>query len=339
MGKGSWLPGQLVHPYSSQKEGVPGDCRVGPKLHKYHRYPNSLSQVPNFPETSETAKDHVQRNRSEWRDSTSAVLCSSPALNGGQWWQWTSNYGDHWNGSWRRTFTWFCFEGSCHGLGLEKAGQGRLLWKWRGTGWHWWFWRVFIVARSLKDVSSPSFCNTFRHKMWWCGPRPCPAVPGALWAHMADAPPSINGLGASVPSGVSGPSDILLMSDDDAGEAWFQVKPWVENEFDRKEFALKHSGCKCFLKQWGLYRWYYDSNSIWISPRWIACLQRILCKVSFVQPWSSGRRTHFVGLDTQKFCDLVCRSWYIGCRHRWDGCGCSRVDCWLLVVGCECGWV
>lgn len=71
---------------------------------------------------------------------------------------------------------------------------------------------------------------------------------------MADAPPSINGLGASVPSGVSGPSDILLMSDDDAGEAWFQVKPWVENEFDRKEFALKHSGCKCFLKQWGLYR-------------------------------------------------------------------------------------
>ena len=193
----------------------------------------------------------------------------------------------------------------------------------------------------IHHISSPSFCNTFRHKMWWCGTRPCPAVPGALWAHMADAPPSINGLGASVPSGVSGPSDILLMSDDDAGEAWFQVKPWVENEFDGKEFALKHSGCKCFLKQWGLYRWYNDSNSIWISPRWIACLQRILCKVSFVQPWSSGRRTHFVGLDTQKFCDLVCRSWYIyiGCRHRWDGCGCSRVDCWLLVVGCECGWV
>ena len=47
-------------------------------------------------------------------------------------------------------------------------------------------------------------------------------------ADMADAPPSINGLGVSVPSGVSGPSDILQMSDDDAGEAWFQVKPWVE---------------------------------------------------------------------------------------------------------------
>jgi len=60
----------------------------------------------------------------------------------------------------------------------------------------------------------PSFAVPAMDLAW---KRPCPAVPGALWAHMADAPP-INGLGASVPSGVSGPSDILLMSDDDAGE-------------------------------------------------------------------------------------------------------------------------
>ena len=93
----------------------------------------STSNVPNFRWfASETSKDHVQRNRSEWRDNSTAASLCSLAFNG-----------DHWNRSFLTSpVTFFLF-------------WRFLPWTWPGKGWagtdqtmtmegHWWFWRVLF---------------------------------------------------------------------------------------------------------------------------------------------------------------------------------------------------